>query len=216
MLNGPFSLCFKTRVHLNRPKGNGLRFWSFRARVFSIMQLFNAYDKYISKGIIYEKADVMKVQIFFTGLEQIEEQHQEASRLLVRLREDGYVLPSLRMARPRIKRLKIKLLGYATRRMDFHLRKSGCCKPDCRIFQSDIETLNASSRIHMVGDSADSDIKGALNAGLSAILYSPIAQESQRFLFGTKAPVIHYVGQLLEHLGIAIPGFEPCFASQGS
>ena len=55
----------------------------------------------------------------------------------------------------------------------------------------------------MVGDSADSDIKRALDAGLRAVLYSPLAQESgQRRLFGADVPVIHHMGQLLELLGI--------------
>jgi hypothetical protein len=53
-----------------------------------------------------------------------------------------------------------------------------------------------------------------LDAGLSAILYSPIAQESQRLLFGEEVPVIRHMGQLLEHLGITNPRFEPCFVSR--
>ena len=49
----------------------------------------------------------------------------------------------------------------------------------------------------MVGDSVDADIKGALDAGLGAVLYSPlVAQESgQRDrLFGeVEVPVIHHI-----------------------
>jgi hypothetical protein len=55
---------------------------------------------------------------------------------------------------------------------------------------------------HMVGDSVDSDIKGALHVGLSAILYSLAARESRRLLFAEVAPVIRHMGQLLEHLGV--------------
>ncbi len=54
----------------------------------------------------------------------------------------------------------------------------------------------------MVGDSVDSDIKGAFDAGLSAILYSPVTKESQRHLFGEEVPVIHHMGQILDYLGI--------------
>lgn len=57
----------------------------------------------------------------------------------------------------------------------------------------------------VVGDSVDLDIKGVLNVGLSAILYSPIAQEPYPPLFGEEMPVICHMSQILEHLGFANP-----------
>jgi putative hydrolase of the HAD superfamily len=63
--------------------------------------------------------------------------------------------------------------------------EAGYCKPDPRIFQYAIEQLGASLHTtYMVGDSADSDIKGALDTQLAAIMYSPTAQDSQQLLFG--------------------------------
>lgn len=50
--------------------------------------------------------------------------------------------------------------------------------------------------------------------GLGAILYSSIAHESQRLLFGEEVPVIRNMGQLPEHLGSTNPRFEPCFVSR--
>jgi hypothetical protein len=66
---------------------------------------------------------------------------------------------------------------------------------------------------HKVGDSVDSDIKGGLHVGLSAILYSPTARESRRLLFGEEAPVIRHMSQLLEHLSVTNSQFEPSFVS---
>lgn len=66
----------------------------------------------------------------------------------------------------------------------------------------------------MVGDSADSDIKGALDVQLAAIMYSPTAQDSQQLLFGEHIPIIHHMGQqLLDHFGVTSRRFEPHFAS---
>jgi ribonucleotide monophosphatase NagD (HAD superfamily) len=55
----------------------------------------------------------------------------------------------------------------------------------------------------MVGDTIDSDIKGALNAHLVPILYSPTAQESQLLLLEQNTPVIRYMAEPLDTLGIA-------------
>ncbi|KAL6904273.1 hypothetical protein GGI43DRAFT_432864 [Trichoderma evansii] len=65
----------------------------------------------------------------------------------------------------------------------------------------------------MIGDSADSDIKGALDAQLAAIMYSPTAYNSQKLLFGQQIPIIRQMTQLLGHFGIASPRFKPHFVS---
>jgi beta-phosphoglucomutase-like phosphatase (HAD superfamily) len=122
---------------------------------------------------------------------------------LVRLREHGYRLAIVSNGQIEDQAAKAKAIGirHLVDRI-FTSEEGGCCKPNRRIFQFAIEALGASPHmVHMVGDSADSDIKGALDAGLSAILYSPIAQESQRLLFGEEVPVVRHMGQLLEHLG---------------
>jgi putative hydrolase of the HAD superfamily len=55
----------------------------------------------------------------------------------------------------------------------------------------------------MVGDLIDSDIKGALNAQLTPILFSPTAQESQLLLLEQNIPVIRHLAELLGTSGIA-------------
>ena len=64
-----------------------------------------------------------------------------------------------------------------------------------------------------MGDSADSNIKGALDAQLAAIMYSPTTQNSQRLLFGQQIPIIRHMAQLPGHFGIASHRFEPRFVS---
>lgn len=93
----------------------------------------------------------------------------------------------------------------------FTSERVGCCKADPRIFQRTIKASEFSSSMHvmMVGDSVDSDIKGALVARLSAILYSPPAQESQHVLFGKKVPPISHMSMFLEHLNITETKSEP-------
>lgn len=91
----------------------------------------------------------------------------------------------------------------------FTSEEAGCSKPDRGIFQFAIETLGAGASpnmTHMVGESADSDIKAAFNAGLNAILYLPIAKESQCLPFSREVPVITHINQILEHLSINNPG----------
>lgn len=68
----------------------------------------------------------------------------------------------------------------------------------------------------MIGDSVDSDIKGAWDAQLAPIMYSPTAQYSQTFLFGQQIPVINHLTQLLINFGIANPQFKPRFVSAPS
>jgi FMN phosphatase YigB (HAD superfamily) len=84
--------------------------------------------------------------------------------------------------------------------------EAGCCKPDGRIFQLALKALGAGPHeTYMVGDSVEADIKGALDAGLSAVLYSPGAKESRKLLFGEDVLVIQHMNQLLEHLGVSKP-----------
>lgn len=55
----------------------------------------------------------------------------------------------------------------------------------------------------MVGDSTDSDVQGALNAGLGPSPYSLKSQFSQTVRFGEEIPVIAHMEQLLDYLRIA-------------
>ncbi|RYP79880.1 hypothetical protein DL769_002713 [Monosporascus sp. CRB-8-3] len=156
--------------------------------------LQQAYSQYLYKEITYEEADVMKVQLFFTGLglpsptpeegrdfratyKPAYRENQRATsgsiETLIRLRENGYRLAIVSNGQIDDQTAKAEAIGIR------HLvdrivtsEEAGYCKPDRRIFEFAIEALDASPQMtYMVGDSLDSDIKGALNAGLNAILY---------------------------------------------
>ncbi len=187
--------------------------------------LQHAYDKYLRKEITYEETQGMKVHMFFTALglqEPTPEEVKEfratykpayrASRratpgsieTLVRLREHGYCLAIVTNGQIEDQTAKVEAIGlrHLIDRI-FTSEEVGCPKPDRRIFQRALEELSAlPHRTHMVGDSEESDVKGALDAGLNAILYAPLAREAQRLLFGEEVPVIHDMSQLLEHLGV--------------
>ncbi|RYP47036.1 hypothetical protein DL768_006831 [Monosporascus sp. mg162] len=194
--------------------------------------LQQAYDKCLYKEITYEEADMMKVHLFFTGLglpkpspEEVrgfratyKPAYRENRRAtpgsietLIRLREDGYRLAIVSNGQIDDQTAKAEVIGIR------HLvdrivtsEETGYCKPDRRIFEFAIEELGASPQTtYMVGDSVDSDISGALNAGLKPILYSPQAQTTQCLLFEREVPIIRQMDQLLEHLGITNPGCGP-------
>lgn len=169
-----------------------------------------AYDKYLRKEITYDEADSLKVQIFYEGLglpqpnlEDIKEfrsiyknayrKNRRATpgavETLVRLRESGYRIAIVTNGQTEDQTAKTEAIGIR------HLvdrivtsEEAGCCKPDSRIFRFAIDTIAkgaVSPMVYMIGDSADSDIKGALDAGLNAILYSPLAQMSRLSLYGS-------------------------------
>ncbi|KAL6365956.1 hypothetical protein LRP88_00539 [Fusarium phalaenopsidis] len=192
--------------------------------------LQQAYDDYLNKVITCEEADTRKIHLFFTAIGLPEPSLDEvtafragskavyrASRratpgsieTLLRLRKHGYRICVITNGQTEDQAAKAEAIGIR------HLvdriitsEEAGYRKPDPRIFQYALEQLGAPPQTIMVGDSADSDIKGALDAQLAAIMYSPTAQESQWLLFGHQIPAIHHMGQLLKHLDI--PSTTPC------
>ncbi|KAK8128958.1 hypothetical protein PG984_010066 [Apiospora sp. TS-2023a] len=187
--------------------------------------LQRAYDSYIRKEISYEQADENKVKEFFAavglaepGLTEIKEfraiykrAYREALRAtpgsietLSRLRERGYLLAILTNGRTEDQMEKADSIGV--RHLVHHLitsEEAGCAKPDPRIFHLVLDRLGTSAdATYMVGDSPSSDIKGALDAGMSPILYCPSARDSQLSLFVENVLVVHHISQLLEHFGI--------------
>lgn len=213
-------------------KGHGLEDLIDRYNV----ALQRAYDRYLAKEISFEDTHVIKVRSFFTELGLTEPSLFEVNKFrtvykpayrsnqratpgsietLVRLRENGYLLTIISNGQIEEQAAKAEVIGvrHLVDRI-FTSEEAGYCKPDRRIFRLAVEALDASPNMtHMVGDSAETDIKGAFHAGLSAILYSPVTQESQRLLYGKEVPVIHHMGQLLEKLGIVNPHFKPCLVS---
>ncbi|CAJ0546958.1 Ff.00g015850.m01.CDS01 [Fusarium sp. VM40] len=198
--------------------------------------LQQAYDEYLNKVITYEEADVRKIHLFFAALYLPEPSLDEVRefrdvykavyranrratpgsiKTLARLREHGYRIAIITNGQIKDQTAKAEVIGIQ------HLieriitsEEAGYRKPDPRIFQYAIKQLGASLHTtYMVGDSAYSDIKGAVDAQMAAIMYSPTAQDSQRLLFGQQIPIIHHMAQLPGHFGITSHPFESRFTS---
>ena len=185
--------------------------------------LQRAYDKYLSKETTYGETVSVKIRLFFTELglpdPSFEEAkdfcavHRQAYRrnrkatpgsieTLVRLREYGHRLAIVTNGQVRVQEEKAKAIGvsHLVDRI-FTSEELGCPNPDPRIFEFAVNELGASENVPMVGDNINTDIKG----GLSAILYSPTAQQSPVCLFGNEVPFSNDMHQVLQHLGIAEP-----------
>ncbi|KAM0414557.1 hypothetical protein ACHAPT_013600 [Fusarium lateritium] len=167
--------------------------------------LQQAYDDYQDNVITYEEADTRKVHLFFTALGLPEPSLDEVKKFpavykavyrenrratprsvetLIRLREHGYRIAIITNGQIEDQREKAEAIGilYLVDRL-ITSEEVGYRKPDSRIFQYAIRQLGASPHTTcMVGDSIDSDIKGALDAHLAAILYCPTAQSSEVFI----------------------------------
>ncbi|OHF00686.1 hypothetical protein CORC01_04003 [Colletotrichum orchidophilum] len=201
--------------------------------------LQKAYDEYLRNEITYEVADFKKVRLFFGEIGLSEPDHKQiiefrniynssyrnhrratpdSVEMLIRLRENGFRLVLVTNGQLKDQLEKAEAIGVR------HLadkiitsEEAGCCKPDTKMFRLAIERLGASpQKSYIIGDSVNSDIKGGLKSGLDAILYSPIATDSTRELFGTAVPVIHSMSQLPEHLNFSLPRFAPRIYSQHS
>ncbi|KAH7305486.1 HAD-like domain-containing protein [Stachybotrys elegans] len=178
--------------------------------------LQQAYDAYLARDITYEEADIKKVRLFFTDLGLPEPSmgdikefrsiykpaYQESRRAtpgsietLVRLRErTDYHLAILTNGQIEDQETKAKDIGVY-QHVDCVITSEEACyaKPDVRIFQYALQKFDASAETAiMVGDSAESDIKGAIDAHLDrAILYSPVTKEYHQLILGQKIPIVH-------------------------
>ncbi|KAF4968557.1 hypothetical protein FSARC_4072 [Fusarium sarcochroum] len=196
--------------------------------------LQKAYNSYLDKEVTYEETESQKVKLFFGALGLPEPTLEDIKNFraiykpvyranrratpgsvetLARLRENGYQTAIITNGQVEDQSAKAKAIEI------HHLvdriitsEEAGYRKPDIRIFQYAMEQLGASpNTICMIGDSADSDIRGALDAQLTAILYSPSSCDSTELLFGQEVPVMSHMGQLLSQLGIATRNFHPQF-----
>ncbi|KAH6869757.1 HAD-like domain-containing protein [Thelonectria olida] len=197
--------------------------------------LQQAYDEYLDKKITYAETEAKKIQLFFNryGLPQpsadevqefraiykpVYRENRRATpgsiETLARLREHGYHLAIITNGQIEDQQAKAEAIGV--RHLVHRIITSeevGYRKPDSRIFQFALEKLSAPRHTtYMVGDDADSDIKGALDSQLSAIMYAPMAQTSQM----NEVPIIRHMSQLLGHLGIAAHQFKLCFTPTSS
>ncbi|OBR14897.1 Had-superfamily subfamily variant 1 [Colletotrichum higginsianum IMI 349063] len=203
------------------------------------ISLQKAYDEYLRNRITYQEADSRKIRLFFNevGLpeptaQQITEfrnvykpAYQKSRRatpdsveMLIRLREHGFRLGIVTNGQLKDQLEKSDAIGVR------HLvdniitsEEAGCCKPDKRLFHLAIEALGATlQNSYMIGDSVDSDIRGGLECGIETILYSPVATDSTRVLFGTPVSVIRSMSQLPGYLNFSLPRFAPNIAYQNS
>ena len=194
------------------------------------------HDDDLSRGVLPEDMHIVSVRSFFTELGLAEPSLNEVDEFLasykpayrsnrratpgsvetlVRLRENGYLLAIVTSGQTEIQSAKAEVIGirHLVDRI-FTSEEAGHCEPDRLMFDYAVKALDTSpDMVHMVGASAETDIEGAFDAGLSAILYSPVTQESQRLIHGETLPVIHHMGQLLERLGMITPEFKPCLVS---
>ncbi|KAF5264470.1 hypothetical protein FOXYS1_4756 [Fusarium oxysporum] len=196
-----------------------------------------AYDRYLEKAITYDETESEKVKLFFQAVHLPEPTAKDVKEFrdtykpvyrenrratpgsietLARLREHGYRLAIITNGQTKDQADKAKAIGV------YHLvdhiitsEEAGYPKPDVRIFQYAMDKLSSGSA-YMVGDSIESDIRGALEAQLTAVLYLPLSRDTVQHLFGQDVPIINHMSHLLIHLGISIPRFDPQFTTTDS
>ncbi|KAK1621523.1 HAD-like domain-containing protein [Colletotrichum phormii] len=125
---------------------------------------------------------------------------------LLQLREQGVRLAIFTNGQAKDQLEKAKAIGVH-HFMDYMItsEEAGCCKPDTAIFQLAIEALGCSlEKTYMVGDSVESDIKGAINSGMNVILFSPMATNSHLSVNAKTVPVIQDLSQLTRILGVRV------------
>lgn len=170
---------------------------------------------------------MQKVRSFFSELELPEPSREEiqhfkekyseaykASRrampdsieTLIRLKEAGYTLAIVTNGPVKEQNDKAEAIGVGEL-VDriFTSEEVGVAKPDRRVFQFALEDLGVETgRAYMVGDNLETDIKGALDVGVSPILFNPDSNvlETEQLLFGKQIPVIRNMHKLLGLLGI--------------
>jgi HAD superfamily hydrolase (TIGR01549 family) len=190
--------------------------------------LQHSYDAYLRKEVTYEEANLIKVRTFFSSLGLPEPSPSEAKNFrtiykaayahhrranegsvetLAQLRERGFRIAIITNGQIVEQEAKAEAIGVRDFvEKIFTSEGVGWCKPDRRIFDFAVMELRGEKggegEVYMVGDSPEADIKGALNAGLRPILYSPTTQEPTVCLFGEEVHVVSHMRQLLKHLGI--------------
>ncbi|KXH28255.1 hypothetical protein CSIM01_09773 [Colletotrichum simmondsii] len=185
-----------------------------------------AYDEYLRGIITYNEADYRKVRLFFQGLgldapddagiSEFRGVYRPAYRdsrratpgsieTLVRLRSEGFSLAIITNGQTKDQVEKAKAIGIHDL-VDYMItsEEAGCCKPDKLIFRLAMDALGCClSETYMVGDSVRSDVRGALDSGIKAILFSPMSTDSHQVVSGKTVPVICNMSQLIEVLEIS-------------
>jgi putative hydrolase of the HAD superfamily len=197
--------------------------------------LQSTYDAYLRGDIAHDQVNEKKVMTFFHDvgfpsptLERVREfrdvyqpsyrGHRRATpgsiQTLCRLRENGYKLGIITNGQTIEQKAKAECIGVA------HLvdqiitsEEAGVSKPNTRIFKRAATAMGVDmSSMIMVGDSIESDIRGALDAGISPVLYSPLAEQDETLIPGTQVPTIHHMSHLLNLLGLSQSSLRPQFS----
>ncbi|KAG7437724.1 Glyceraldehyde 3-phosphate phosphatase [Fusarium oxysporum f. sp. raphani] len=163
--------------------------------------LNHVYDKYLRNEMAHEDQDAEKVKLFFKclDLEEPDSQHIEHFRnTLRRLRNNGYRTAIITNGPTESQIEKAKAIGiFDLVERVITSQEVGHPKPEVRIFQYALEKLEVQPHCaYMIGDSVEADIKGAVNAKITPILYSPSSNTSLEVLCGNIIPVIHQFDQL--------------------
>lgn len=200
--------------------------------------LQKAYDRYLRKEISYEETGHEKVSLFFhnlnlsapgrddvdtflTSYDKVYFSDRRAApgaiETLVRLNEHGFRIGVVTNGQTKDQRAKMEAIGMADL-IDavFTSEEVGYPKPSKEMFQVALEAFNTKSgSALMVGDDIKSDIEGALNNGIDAVLYNPISRERKIKVAGVIIPVIHHMKELLSHLGLEETAFVPSIKLSG-
>ncbi|KAF5241190.1 hypothetical protein FANTH_9186 [Fusarium anthophilum] len=178
------------------------------------------YNKYLRNEIRHDDQDAEKVKLFFKSLELEEPDSKCIVRFrsvykttyrmqrspmpgmiqaLTKLRRNGYRTAIITNGPTESQIEKAKVIGvFDLVECVITSQEAGHSKPDVRIFQYALEKLELEpDSVYMVGDSVEADIKGALDTGITPILYSPASESSSEVLFGREIPVIRHFDQLL-------------------
>ena len=85
----------------------------------------------------------------------------------------------------------------------FTSEEAGCCKPDALFYKAACPTIGCSeTNTCMIGDSLDSDNKGAVCVGIRAIMYGPEPLDYKLQVYSTTVPIIYDTPSLLTTFGV--------------
>ncbi|KAF5611926.1 had-superfamily protein [Fusarium subglutinans] len=177
------------------------------------------YGRYLRNEIAHEDQDSEKVKLFFKslGLEEPDAKRIAHFRsvykagyrmqrsampgsiqILTSLRKNGYRTAIITNGPTESQIEKAKAIRvFDLVECVITSEEAGHPKPDVSIFHHALEKLGVEpDNAYMVGDSVEADIKGALDAGITPILYSPSLKSSSKVLFGREVPVISQFDQL--------------------
>ncbi|KAF5531481.1 hypothetical protein FNAPI_13241 [Fusarium napiforme] len=177
------------------------------------------YDKYLRNEIAYERQDTEKVNLFFRllGLPELDNDgvalfrsvYKEGYRMnrtampgsietLEDLRHKGYRTAIITNGPTESQIAKAKDIGvFDLVERVITSEEAGYPKPDVRIFHYAMQELGVDTKnVYMIGDSVEADVKGALDAKITPILYSPSSNSSSKVLFEREISVIRQFVQL--------------------